>query len=60
MKYPFCPHCNKNVRVYGLPYGLQIGSSNDDECTDVQGVILIQCSECGSVLAAYKDEKLDK
>lgn len=57
MKYPFCAHCNKNVRVYGLPYGLQIGSPDDGECSDVQEVILIQCAECGSVLAAYKDDK---
>ena len=54
MKYPFCPHCEKVVKVYGLPYGLQIGSPNDSECSDVEDVILVQCADCGSVLGAYK------
>ena len=60
MKYPFCPNCKQECKPYGLPYGLQIGSPDENEATDVQGVILVQCNKCGTVLGSYRDETLDK
>ena len=57
MKYPFCTNCKKTVRYYGLPYGLEIGSSSEGEGTDMHRVIMIQCAECGAVVGAYKTEE---
>lgn len=60
MQYPKCPICKEVCKLYGLPYGLQIGSSDENDTTDLHPVILVQCDKCGCVLGAYKDEKLDK
>lgn len=52
-----CPSCNSMGKIYGRPYGLEIGSSKTGENSDVHSVILIQCEECGAVLGGY--EKAD-
>lgn len=51
-----CPFCKASGKIYGLPYGLPIGSSTKGENTDVNGVILIHCEECGAVLGGYREE----
>ncbi len=59
MKLPIiCPACKAPAQIYGMPYGLQIGSSINGENSDVHGVILIQCEACGAVLGGYKDDSL--
>jgi len=55
-----CPSCGAIGKIYGSPYGLQIGSSTTGNNSDVHTVILIQCEECGAVLGGYKDEELEK
>ncbi len=55
-----CPHCGAENKIYGLPYGLQIMTSEHGEGTDVHPVILIHCENCGSVLGGYKDESLEE
>lgn len=57
MKTPImCPACKMPAQIYGMPYGLQIGSSVKGENSDVHPVILIQCEGCGCVLGGYKNE----
>lgn len=57
MKSPVkCPACGAEGSIYGLPYGLQIGSSIKGQNSDVHGTILIQCEKCGAVLGGYKHE----
>lgn len=49
-----CPSCGEQGKIYGLPYGLQIGSAKDDKTTDLHDVILIHCEACGAVLGGYE------
>lgn len=56
-KPTMCPTCKSTGKIYGRPYGLQIGSPVAGENTDVDPVILVQCGGCGSVLGAYKKEE---
>lgn len=51
-----CPSCGEIGKIYGLPHGLQIGSSVKGANSDVDGVVLIQCEGCGAVLGGYKKE----
>lgn len=51
-----CPSCGTIGKIYGLPYGLQIGSSVKGENSNVDDVILIQCEKCGVVLGGYRKE----
>lgn len=60
MNYPKCPICKEECQPYGLPYGLQIGSSNENDATDLHRVILVQCGKCGCVLGVYRAEELDE
>jgi len=55
-----CPVCKNEAKLFGRPYGLQIGSSLKGENSDVHPVVLVQCEECGTVLGAYRDNELDK
>jgi len=57
MKYKIvCPACKEIGKIYGLPYGLQIMSSEESRCTDVHMVILVHCEACGAVLGAYRND----
>jgi len=58
MEYPKCPNCKEVCSPYGLPYGLQIGSSDENQATDLHSIILIQCNKCGTVLGGYEKESL--
>jgi len=49
-----CPSCGAEGKIYGIPYGLQIGSATKGENPDVHDTILIHCEECGAVLGGYK------
>lgn len=55
-----CPHCGAEGKIFGRPYGLQIGSSIKGQNLDVHSVILIQCEECGAILGGYEKESLLK
>ena len=61
MKTPIvCPTCKTPAQIYGMPYGLQIGSSVKGENSAVHPVILIQCESCGCVLGGYKDDSIER
>jgi len=51
-----CPSCGAFEKIYGLPYGLQIGSSKKGKNIDVDDIILICCEKCHAVLGGYKKE----
>lgn len=51
-----CPACGAVSSIYGMPYGLQIGSSVKGQNSDVHGTILIQCEKCGVVIGGYRYE----
>jgi uncharacterized Zn finger protein len=48
-----CPSCGAVGKIYGMPYGLQIGTSKEGEAPDMDEVVLIKCEECGAVLGGY-------
>ena len=51
-----CPSCGAVGKIYGTPYGLQIGSSTKGQNSDIHNIILIQCEECGTVISGYRYE----
>lgn len=53
-----CPFCGAKGKIYGLPYGLQIGSSIKGKNLDVYETILIHCEACGAVLGGYEKKQL--
>jgi hypothetical protein len=49
---PKCPGCGKTGTIYGMPWGLQIGSHVKGENSDVYGVVIVMCGECGTAIGA--------
>ena len=55
-----CPSCGAIGTIYGSLYGLQIGSSIKGNNSDIHGVVLIRCEECGVVLGGYEKKELEQ
>ena len=56
-----CPFCKTEGRFYGLPYGLPMGSFDENEAYRTEKVILVNCDNCGAIVGVYKmDERNSK